>query len=94
MATRPKEVTSNLSAELAPAPLPESATVTRRSPEADIQAAIAAVVLAVEEHAELVDDLDIALHVRMRDSADSGERIPLEDFMRQEGYDPSDFGLE
>lgn len=40
---------------------------------------------------ERVDDLAIALQVRARDAADSGERIELDDFIRAQGYDPAEF---
>lgn len=42
----------------------------------------------------LADDLAIALEVRARRASDSGDRVTLEEFMREQGYDPADFGLE
>jgi hypothetical protein len=44
---------------------------------------------AEREQEELADDLMIALEVATRDAADSGDRISLDDFMKQEGFDPS-----
>jgi hypothetical protein len=49
-----------------------------------------AVVMPVEQYYELLemlDDLTIALEVRGRDRADTGERIDLEDFARDQGLE-------
>ena len=41
--------------------------------------------------ASLAEDLLIALEVRRRDARDSGERLALDDFIREHGLDPEDF---
>jgi hypothetical protein len=41
-------------------------------------------------YGSLVEDLQIAVEVRLRDSADTGERIPLDDFLKSQGYDLED----
>jgi hypothetical protein len=35
----------------------------------------------------LLDDLQIALEVRVRDAQDTGVRIPLDEFLASQGYD-------
>jgi hypothetical protein len=72
--------------------LPESATLTEQLPENLVRQSIAAVVAAKDP--ELLDDLAISVEVARRDAADTGERIPLAAFMRQQGFDPAEFGLE
>ena len=55
-----------------------------------------AVVIAAEAYDELLDALDdaaIALEVRNRDAADTGERIELADLIRRQGFDPAEFGV-
>jgi antitoxin StbD len=42
---------------------------------------------------DLVDDLVAALEIRRRDESDSGERMTLEELIRDQGFDPRDFGL-
>ena len=37
---------------------------------------------------ERVDDLQIALEIRVRDERRGGDRMELEDFIREQGYDP------
>ena len=71
--------------------LPESATITQPLEEILIRELITARLL---QQSNLADDLTIAVEVVERDARDTGERIRLEDFMRQEGYEPSEFGLE
>lgn len=75
-----------------PDALPETATITQPRPEAEIRAAVAEVLLRSDRM--LAEDLIIAFQVRARLAEDTGERIELVDFIRQEGFDPSDFGLE
>ena len=43
---------------------------------------------------DVLDDLAIALEVRKRDQVDTGERLTLEDLIKGQGFNPSDFGLE
>lgn len=40
-----------------------------------------------------LDDAAIAVEVRKRDNTDSGERMTLEDLIRSQGFEPTDFGL-
>jgi len=42
---------------------------------------------------DLLDDLVVALEVRRRDGSDTGERLEFEDLIREQGFDPADFGL-
>jgi antitoxin StbD len=42
---------------------------------------------------DLLDDLTIALEVRKRDRADQGERLTLEELIREQGFEPADFDL-
>jgi hypothetical protein len=87
----PAEVRNKLSEKLTSAPLPPTATDTEQRPAEEIRAEIRRVVETAEN---LPDDLLIAVQVRKREVEDSGERVLLEDFMREQGYDPADFGLE
>jgi hypothetical protein len=41
--------------------------------------------------AHLGEDIHIALEVERRDARDSGARILLDDFLREQGFDPHDF---
>lgn len=43
---------------------------------------------------DLVDDLVAALEVRRRDASDTGERLTLEELVRDQGFDPAEFGLD
>jgi hypothetical protein len=55
------------------------------------------VILSYARYLELLDELDdlaLALEIRRRDHADVGERLSLEELIRRQGYEPSDFGLE
>jgi hypothetical protein len=36
----------------------------------------------------LLDDLQIAVEVQMRDAQDTGVRIPLDEFLESQGFDP------
>lgn len=38
-------------------------------------------------------DLVIAIEVRKRDRVDTGKRLTLDELIRGQGFDPSDFGL-
>ncbi len=62
----------------------ESITLGRESPEAVVLLSHF-VERAAARHAELLDDLTIAVQVVTRDQADSGERILLDDFIREQG---------
>lgn len=44
-----------------------------------------------EQNSGLYEDLLLSVEIRKRDAADTGERIALEDFMIEQGYDPADF---
>jgi hypothetical protein len=90
----PTKIRTSLPEGLDPVPLPETATVTEQRPPNEIRAAIAAVVAKVADQADLADDLMIALEVRKRDTEGMGGRVELEEFMREQGYDPADFGIE
>jgi hypothetical protein len=48
----------------------------------------------LDRAAELQDDVVIALLVRARDASDSGRRIPLEDFLTQQGIDVAQLETE
>lgn len=57
----------------------------------------AGVMLSYERYLKMLDVLDdlvIAIEVRKRDRSDTGERLSLDDLIRGQGFDPSDFGLE
>jgi len=71
--------------------LPDTATLTEPRPDDEIQSSIAEV---VRHSADLLEDLAIAVEVRTRMAEDTGARIPLADFIRQEGFDPADFDVE
>lgn len=75
----------------APRELPESATATEQLPDEVIRNEITRV---VREADTLAEDLALAVVVRTRMAEDSGERVPLGEFIRQEGFDPADFGVE
>ena len=44
------------------------------------------------EALDRADDMVIALEIRVRDASDSGERTELNDFIREQGYDPTELG--
>lgn len=44
------------------------------------------------EALERADDMLIALEIRKRETSDSGERTELDDFIREQGYDPAELG--
>lgn len=44
------------------------------------------------EALDRADDMVIALQIRVRGASDSGERTELADFIREQGYDPAEFG--
>jgi hypothetical protein len=67
--------------------LQETETITRPLPEETIGAAIAQVV-------GLAEDLAIAAQVRARIAEDTGERLTLHGLIRDQGFDPADFGVE
>jgi len=46
------------------------------------------------EMLDLLDDLTMALEIRRRDRADDGSRLSLDELIRGQGLDPSDFGLD
>lgn len=90
MRTRDVRITWPDSDELERVPfLPLTASTTDRPIPEDVRATVWAV-----SHASLVDDLVIAVEVRERDARDTGERILLEDFMREQGFDPEEFPVE
>ncbi len=70
---------------------PDNATVTTALPLDIVQEEIARVVREAEN---LAEDLALAVVIRTRLEHDSGERVSLADFIRQEGFDPGDFGVE
>jgi hypothetical protein len=72
--------------------LPESATLTELLPERVVQEMIASVVAATDP--EPLDDLLVAVEVSLRNATDSGERISLDAFITELGYDPADFSPE
>lgn len=55
----------------------------------DARDAYAAVLVEALDRA---DDMLIALEIRLRQASDSGERTELEDFIREQGYDPAALG--
>lgn len=79
------------SGEEDPREIPEDATLTTPLPDEVIRSAIAQVVRRSDD---LAVDLALAVEVRTRLARDTGERIPLAAFIRQEGFDPADFGVE
>jgi hypothetical protein len=42
----------------------------------------------------LLDDLAAAFEIRNRDRADTGERVTLAALIRDQGFDPAEFGVE
>jgi hypothetical protein len=72
--------------------LPETATVTEPRPADEVRQAIAAAVLKAD--LDLAEDLMIALQVSERMARDTGERVELLDFVREQGFEPGDLGLE
>lgn len=46
----------------------------------------------VVEALDRADDMVIALEIRIREASDSGERTELNDFIREQGYDPAELG--
>ncbi len=64
---------------------PDNATRTSDYPISD---EARAAYLAALDHA---DDLMIALEIRARDQRDAGGRMELDDFIREQGYDPAHF---
>lgn len=55
------------------------------------------VMLSYQRYLQLLDVLDdfaIALEVRRRDRSDQGTRLSLEELIREQGFEPADFGLE
>jgi hypothetical protein len=48
----------------------------------------------LDRAAAIQDDLAIALLVRVRDANDSGNRMPLEDFLAQQGVDVAELEAE
>jgi hypothetical protein len=55
------------------------------------------VMLSYERYLEmldLLDDLTMALEIRRHDRADDGSRLSLDELIRGQGLDPSDFGLD
>ncbi len=57
----------------------------------------AGVMLSYERYVkmlDLLDDLAAALQIRQRDRADAGERLTLEELIREQGFDPAEFGLD
>ncbi len=72
--------------------LPETATITEPRPADEVRKAIAAAVLGADRG--LAEDLMIAPQVRERLAEDTGERVELIDFAREQGFNPGDLGLE
>lgn len=66
--------------------LPENVTVTEPLPEEAVREEIERVV-------DLAEDLALAVVIRTRIEQDTGERVPIADFIRREGFDPADFGV-
>lgn len=55
----------------------------------DARDAYAAVMVEALDRA---DEMLIALEIRLRKTSDSGERTELDDFIREQGYDPAELG--
>lgn len=72
--------------------LPETATITEPRPADEVRKTIAAAVLKSDR--DLAEDLMIALQVSERMAQDTGERVELIDFVREQGFEPGDLGLE
>lgn len=56
----------------------------------------AGVMLSIERYLQMLEELDelaIEIEVRRRDRRDEGERITLEQLIRDQGFDPGDFGV-
>ena len=71
--------------------IPENATATAPPSDEAIQTEVTRVVRRADD---LMEDLALAVVVRTRLTEDKGNRVPLETFIRQEGFDPADFGVE
>ena len=57
----------------------------------------AGVVLSYQRYLRMMDQLDdhmLAAEIRKRDRDDTGERIDLVDLIREQGFDPADFGID
>ncbi len=84
MPTKLTEVTLNLPGSLEPVPS-EPATETTTNAIV-VSEAIRETIRRVS-YGSLIDDLQIAAEVRLRDSQDTGVRIPLDEFLASQGYD-------
>lgn len=70
---------------------PGNATYTHALPWDEVRNEIARVVEGADN---LAEDLALAVVVRTRLERTSEGSMPLRDFIRQEGFDPGEFGLE